>query len=271
MENGKQNNTGLIIVLAILVVIIIALVFSFGSYIVINNMKNELAQQQTSQVQEDDDKDEQKNNIKEEEKQDKDESENVDIKDDVKNSSKEENEFEAVDGLGDKYVNFNNRSFAVNGKVYTLGVHTLQDMIDDGVPFDEKDLANASNNLNKNYESQGFEIVLGEYYSAQVYFSNFSDENMKISDCKLSQIYLPVNKDREQNILSFAFPLTITEDELVSQAGAPTNESEYKGSGDYLKRTLEYTIDSTKYYGKSGYKFEFLNGDLQYLYIDYLE
>lgn len=290
MENEKQNNAGLIIAIAVLVIIIIALVFGFGSYIVINNMKNKLDQQQNIQVQEDNHKEEQNNQVQEddvkeeqknneqEKQEDKNESENVDTQNNVEDSKEEHNnniseekEFEAVKGLGDKYVNFDNRSFAVNGKVYTLGKHTLQDMINDGVPFDETDLANANNNLNKNYESQGFEIVLGKYYSAQVYFTNFSNENMKIADCKLSQIYLPVNKDKEQNILSFAFPLTITENELVSQAGKPTNESEYKGTGDYFKRTLEYTIGSTKYLGNSGYRFEFLNGDLQYLYIDYLE
>ena len=47
--------------------------------------------------------------------------------------------------LGDQYVNMEQRSFAINGKVYTLGQTTLQEMIDDGVPFDEDDIANANN------------------------------------------------------------------------------------------------------------------------------
>ena len=173
--------------------------------------------------------------------------------------------------LGEKYVDLNNRSFAVNGKVYTLGVNTLQDMINDNVPFDEDDIANANNNINKNYSSGRFEIVLGEYYSAYVQVTNDSDENKKIAECKLSEIYLPVHKDKEQNILSFAFPLTITEKELVAQAGEPTDTSEYKGDNNYISRKLEYTADSTKYLGDSGYSFEFINGDLRYVIIDYKE
>lgn len=298
MENEKRNNTGLIITITILIFIIMALVFGIISYVIINNMKNDLIQQANNQIQENNTEEnennyeynnnKQENNSKEEQNNNP-SSETTNVVENsntnntttntVENSNESTNTnnistgntFTPIAGLGDKYVNFDNRSFAVNGKIFTLGVHTLQDMINAGVPFDEKDLANANNNLNKNYESQGFEIVLGKYYSAQVYFSNSSNDNMKISDCKLSRIYFPINNDKEQNILSFAFPLTITEDELVAQAGKPTNESEYTGSNNYFKRTLEYKIDSTKYYGNSGYTFEFLNGKLEYLYISYLE
>ena len=275
MENGKQNNTGLIIALAILVIIIIALIFGFGSYIAINNMKNELRQQQNNQVQEEDYKEEQNNNIDNDQQEDKLQSEDENIENNVEdskenNNTAEKTEFKAVDGLGDKYVDFNNRSFAINGKVYTLGVHTLQDMINDGVPFDKTDLANANNNLNKNHQSQRFIIELDKYYSARVYFTNFSNENKKIADCTLSEIYFSIDEEKEQNILSFAFPLTITEDNLVSQAGQPTNQSEYQGNG-YVKRTLQYTIDSTKYLGNSGYKFEFRNDVLDSLSITYKE
>ena len=42
---------------------------------------------------------------------------------------------EASADLGDTWVNMEARRFAVNGNVYELGVTTLQDMIDDGVPL----------------------------------------------------------------------------------------------------------------------------------------
>ena len=38
---------------------------------------------------------------------------------------------------GAKYVNFDEMNFYINGKKYTLGKVTLQDLIDDGVPFKE--------------------------------------------------------------------------------------------------------------------------------------
>ena len=37
-----------------------------------------------------------------------------------------------VEGVSDKYVDFDNMSFAYHGKLYTLGKSTLQDLIDDG-------------------------------------------------------------------------------------------------------------------------------------------
>lgn len=38
---------------------------------------------------------------------------------------------------GNLWADFDNMSFKINGKTYTLGKTTLQEMIDDGVPFDE--------------------------------------------------------------------------------------------------------------------------------------
>lgn len=171
--------------------------------------------------------------------------------------------------LGDKYVDLDNRSFAINGKIYTLGKTTLQEMIDDGVPFDENDIANANNNLNKNHESESFDINLGKYYSAQVRVINDSDENQKIADCKISQIYLPVKEDQEQNIIEFAFPLTVSREEIIANAGEPTDQSDYKGDNDYHSEKIEYKVASDKYYGNSGYTLEFVNGNLRYITISY--
>ena len=174
-----------------------------------------------------------------------------------------------VEGFSSTYADLNNRSFAINGKLYTLGVTTLQEMIDDGVPFDANDIANAGNNINPNYESQGFNITLGEYYSAQVYVGNWTDENKTMAECPISQIYLPVDLEEDNSILTFAFPLTITEEELRANSGEPTDFSDYTSDdGTYVSHTLEYKVDSERYYGDSGYRFEFTNGALRYLYID---
>ena len=64
----------------------------------------------------------------------------------------------------------------------------------------------------------------------------------------------------------------MTEEELVEHAGEPTSYDEYDGSDDdftYVKHTYEYQKDSKKYYGQYGYEFEFVNGELEYLYITY--
>ena len=228
------------------------------------NVTKNITDDEESEKEDDDEKSEKENKTEKETNNKKSENETKNENNVDNNSSKQ------IVNLGEKYVDLDKRSFAVNGKVYTLGVNTLQEMIDDGVPFDEDDIANANNNLNKNSQSSSFEIVLGKYYFAQVRVTNESNENMKVADCKISQIYFPVNQDKEQNILSFAFPLTITEEELLNNAGEPTDKSEYKGSNDYVSRTYKYTVDSTKYYGKSGYTFEFTNGKLRYVTISYM-
>lgn len=172
--------------------------------------------------------------------------------------------------LGDTWVNLDNRSFAVNGTVYTLGVSTLQDMIDGGVPFDEEDIANANNNLNSNTESQNFSIVLGEYYNAQVAVINTTEENKTMAECPISSIYLPVDLEENNDILTFAFPLTMTEDDLLAQAGEPTSQDSYSSDSDYVMNTYEYKVESENYYRETGYKFEFTNGVLSYVTINWI-
>lgn len=167
------------------------------------------------------------------------------------------------------YVDLDNMQFTINGKTYTLGQTTLQELIDDGVPFREDDLANAGNNLNKNSQSQGFRIELAEYWTAQVYVLNDTDSGKTASECYISEVYLPVHHDKTQDILSFAFPLNITMDDLKANAGEPTEEKHYDGDDGYYTDTLEYTRESTKYIGDSGYSFEFMKGELYCVTIDY--
>ena len=169
-----------------------------------------------------------------------------------------------------KFVNLDNMEFAINGKVYKISETTLQTLIDDGVPFDEDDIMNANNNINGNSESQGFRIDLAEYWSAQVYVLNSTDENKTIAECPISKVYLPVNQDKTQNILELSIPLDITEETLIAQAGEPTDRSEYFGDDDYVSIGLEYKRDSDVYIGDWGYDIEFINNELRYVTIDYM-
>ena len=221
----------------------------------------------------DEDEDEDKNSDKDDEDEDKDKNSDKDDKEEDEDKKTEDNKTNTNSNanLGSKYVDLDNRSFSVNGKVYKLGVNTLQDMINDGVPFDEDDIANASNNINKNSSSQSFRIELGDYYTCSVYVSNFTNENKKILECPITEIYLPVRKDEKQDVVSFAFPLNITEEQLLNNAGTPTDKSEYNGDNGYVSRTYKYTKESTKYYGNSGYTFEYINGELRYVRMNYKE
>lgn len=167
-----------------------------------------------------------------------------------------------------KYADLDHRQFAINGKVYTLGVTTLQDMIDDGVPFDKDDIANANNNVNPD-SGTDFEIELGKYNYATVYVGNFTDDNKAAKDCPIREIYFSIDEDETQNVLSFNFPFSLTEDNLKENSGDPTDYST-NTSNKYTHTTYEYKVESDDYYGESGYNFEFTNGKLSYVTIDYM-
>ena len=159
---------------------------------------------------------------------------------------------------GNLWADFDNMSFKINGKTYTLGKTTLQEMIDDGVPFDENDLANAGNNINPRYESSSFEIKLGE-------------RNKKASECFIDNVYMPIY-DEPQDILEFNFPLTMTQEELLANSGEPDPDNIYtyqSDDSDYHSESYTYEKEAEKYYGNSSYKFEFANDVLAYVTISY--
>lgn len=172
---------------------------------------------------------------------------------------------------GNLWADFDNMSFKINGKTYTLGKTTLQELIDDGVPFDENDLANAGNNINPRYESSSFEIKLGERSFAQVRVLNDSSDNKKASECFIDNVYMPIY-DEPQDILEFNFPLTMTQEELLANSGEPDPDNIFtyqSDDSDYHSESYTYEKEAEKYYGNSSYKFEFANDVLAYVTISY--
>ena len=169
-------------------------------------------------------------------------------------------------------VNFDEMNFYVNGKKYTLGKTTLQEMIDDGVPFDKDDIEDANNNLKSHYQSAGIKIDLAEYYSAQIYVFNDSDEGVPMNECVVNEIYIPVRNEIEQDILTLDFPINITMEALEASAGLPEDGVDHyeDDSSDYYSDTYKYSIESTKYYGGSSYSFEFIKGEIKYIYISWM-
>ena len=160
-------------------------------------------------------------------------------------------------------IRFDDMCFFVNGKKFVLGKSTLQDMIDAGVPFDEDDLGDANNNLKANYQSSGFDIRLAEYYTATVYVLNYSDEGKPMNECIVNEIRIYL-RDKEQDILSFEFPMNMTPDDLIKLAGQPTEDVNHyvSDTSDYVSDTYKYTQESEKYYTDSCYEFRFVNGEL---------
>ncbi len=168
-------------------------------------------------------------------------------------------------------INFDKMSFMISGYECVLGETTLQDLIDAGVPFDEDSIANAGNNLNANY-TMDFSVELGEYWNASIYVMNDTEEGKPANECFVCELYLPVHEDETQDVLSFNFPLDITPEELVAAAGEPDEKDHYESDdadSDYYSDSYEWTKESERYYGDSSYEFEYVKGELRYLYIEY--
>lgn len=172
--------------------------------------------------------------------------------------------------LGDKYVDLDKRSFAINDKIYVLGEHTLQDLIDDGVPFNQDDLANVGNNLNDSTISEAFRVTVSDGNSVYISVVNTTGSNQKIADCKIANVYVPAVQNIAGSMFSFAFPLDLTEEELRQQAGEPTKYNEYV-DGDFVLHTLEYKVSSEKYLKDTGYSFEFVKGKLNSVTINWID
>lgn len=169
-------------------------------------------------------------------------------------------------GLSEKYADMDNRSFVYNGQKFTLGESTLKDLIDGGIPFEENDLNNSANNVNKNYETERYTARINDYVTMQFMFGNFTDSEQKAEDCILSYVryshlYDPQpDYDADMNseiaeamldaakIVNFSFPGTLTKDQLLANSSENAEED-----GNYVK----YMVDSEVYMGRSGYEFEF--------------
>ena len=170
---------------------------------------------------------------------------------------------------GALYVNFDEMNFYVNGKKFTLGKTTLQEMIDAGVPFDSEDLQNANNNVKSNSESDCFKIMIGDYYYARVYFMNDTEDGKAAKDCFVHEISF--RYDDPQDVVTFDFPFDITMDSLKANSGEPNEEPfHYDGDGDYYSDTLKYTKESERYYNKSVYEFDFVRGEFDSIRMTYI-
>ena len=175
--------------------------------------------------------------------------------------------FTPVEGLSENYADLDNRCFAYDGKIFTLGKTTLQEMVDAGLPFSESELNNIGNNVNKNHETGRYTARVNNYVSLQFTFLNMTDSNITEKECLLSNVrwytlYVPksaysdsMNEEIKNYIsdaskhVGFSFPLTLTKDQLLENNSDTTKEDEYNN--------VEYKVDSDVYMGSSGYRFEF--------------
>ena len=175
----------------------------------------------------------------------------------------------------EKYIDFDNMCFYINGKKYVLGKTTLQEMIDDGVPFQKEIYADADTLLRAQSFSDEIYIELqdeeGECYIA---VSNFTDKDKKISECCISDMsYLPEDSSSKSDFISFNFPKNINIDDFIAKAGEPNNREEYEGNVEgrlYTGTLIEYTRMSELYNAKNGYLLSFDNDEFYAIGMTYM-
>ena len=171
-----------------------------------------------------------------------------------------------------KYVDFDDMSFWVSGVKFTMGVSTLQDMIDAGVEFDPVDLEDADNNLRKNTQSETFKFYITEHLYGLVKVMNDTDKGKRLADCPLRRLYVTLSDHPEEldtSILTMAFPLDLTMEQLTEHAGEPDDTSHYDGS-KYVSDTYTYKKSGRRYYGYNEFSFTFHDNVLDYFSIDYI-
>ena len=175
-----------------------------------------------------------------------------------------------------KILDFEDMHFYVNGKKYTLGKTTLQEMIDDGVPFKESEIKNASKEIKKNSQSlYGFGIQLDKYWTPLLYVMNLSSEAKPMSECvvyRVSMYNIEKNYKNGANF-QFEFPYKMTMDEIIANCGEPkeaANKVHDDGINGNYTDTLRYRQKATKYLGSREYQFVFAKGEMSRITLTYI-
>lgn len=176
-------------------------------------------------------------------------------------------DFAPAEGLSGKYIDFDNRAFAYNGKVFKLGESTLKELIDGGIPFDQNELNNKGNNVNPNHETSRYSVEINDYVLMQFRFVNITGESITEEECLLSYVrfsyvFLPqpdyeagMNAEITESIFDaadivcFSFPATLTKEQLLENSSEGAAQDEYNH--------VDYKISSEVYLGSSGYSFTF--------------
>ena len=165
---------------------------------------------------------------------------------------------------GAKYVNFDEMNFYINGKKYTLGKTTLQELVDDGVPFEEGETDNFQNNVKSHYQSGYIKIDTGVKNGCWFWIEVFNDTDSgkPMNECYVNEILFKILNDEgaKQTLISFDFPFTLTMDELKANAGDPTEKPYHNETSSNVYDKLEWTKKGTKFMNRNRIEFSFTNG-----------
>lgn len=165
--------------------------------------------------------------------------------------------------LSERYVDYDNPSFEWKGKLYTLGHFTLQDLVDagaifcdDGILVDDPELVDPQKVLRGNW-AEGFDILLEEGSCFFVTVYNNTEEPKKAADCTVTDFSMWTNEGEPQDLIRFSCPYDVTWDQIIENAGTPSEIG-----GDEMSGDLDYTRYADETSPRCSYGFSFFNGKL---------
>ncbi len=167
-------------------------------------------------------------------------------------------DFELFSGLSEKYVDFNNRAFAYNGKLFKLGENTIGDLMNAGMEFTGKKFETAflDYELIPNEQSAFFTCKVNSEVYVTVQGMNLTDDMQLQKDSVLIYFELGItdtirddtpdekqelilNDVKEANdLFRFSFPLDLRIDNLLEKF-PDTTENDGKGGVTYLKDAVD--------------------------------
>ena len=176
---------------------------------------------------------------------------------------------------GAKYVNFDEMNFYINGKKYTLGKTTLQELVDDGVPFAEGESENFGNNVKSHYQSGYIKIDCGtkngNYFWIEVF--NDTDAGKPMNECYVNELLFKFVNDegKKQTLVSFDFPFNLTMGDLKANAGEPNGRTYHnEDNAERIYDTLEWTKKGTKFMNSNRFEFNFVNDEFREINMTYI-
>lgn len=169
----------------------------------------------------------------------------------------------------DKFNDFENMNFTYKGKKYTLGVTTLADMINDGVPF-----SNAEGDFGEKVDKQssfylGFSFDIIPYRSATVTVANYTDNDLPVKDCVISSFRLSSIRQLPDGGVTFNFPDLFTKDDVINSIGEPDGKSEFDSNGSHFV-ICTYEQVSEIYMGKRYYEYTFKDDIVDTINMSYI-
>ena len=174
------------------------------------------------------------------------------------------------------FTDFENMSFTYNGNTYTLGVSTLQDLIDDGVELSGLDAASDIVDAQSTYYA-GFSIELIPYRQPCICVCGIfrrrlldRDGLWAESDCVITSIDVRGIREIPEGTIEFNFPDLFTTEDLVNSAGEPDNINEFELSDGTPYAIYTYEQSSEIYYGCRRYEYSFENGVIDEISMSYI-